>query len=85
MQRVLAPVMKLTPPDKDFDGQVFDLRRTTQISGGGGSDHASFIAARVPGSTGASPAAATTSATPGTASGTRSTSPSPSTSSTRAR
>lgn len=49
MQRVFAPVMKLTPPDADFDGPVFDLRRTEAISGGGGSDHASFIAARVPG------------------------------------
>ena len=49
MQRVFAPVMKLTAPDADFDGPVFDLRKVDAISGGGGSDHASFIAARVPG------------------------------------
>ena len=49
MRRVFLPIMKLTPPDADFDGKVFDLRQTATISGGGGSDHASFIAARVPG------------------------------------
>jgi len=49
MQRVFAPVMQLTAPDRDFDGPVFDLRKTPQIRGGGGSDHASFIAAGVPG------------------------------------
>jgi hypothetical protein len=49
MQQVFAPVMQLKAPDPDFDGPVFELRKVQSISGGGGSDHASFIAAGVPG------------------------------------
>src|SRR5262249_6853634 len=49
MRRVLAPVFKLKSPDPDYDGPVFNLRKTEQLRGGGGSDHASFIAAGVPG------------------------------------
>jgi len=40
----------LTAPDEDWDGPVFELRGVNQIGGGrGGSDHASFLAAKVPG------------------------------------
>jgi carboxypeptidase Q len=49
MQRVFAPIMQLPAPEGDYDGPVIVLRKAAQISGGGGSDHASFIAARVPG------------------------------------
>lgn len=49
MLAVMAPVMKLTPPDADHDGPVFRLQKNATLSGGGGSDHASFIAAGVPG------------------------------------
>ena len=50
LEPVFAQVTRLlTPPDADFDGPVFDLRTVRRVSGGGGSDHASFIAARVPG------------------------------------
>ena len=49
MQRVFAPVMQLKSPEPDFTGPVFNLKKVEVISGGGGSDHASFIAARVPG------------------------------------
>jgi hypothetical protein len=48
MQRVVAPLLSLSPPDPDFDGLVFDLRKTAEIRGGGGSDHASFLRAGVP-------------------------------------
>lgn len=47
MEKVLAPVMTMTPPDKDHDGPVFTLRVVEGLSGGG-SDHASFLAANVP-------------------------------------
>lgn len=50
LEPVFAQVTRLmTPPDADFDGPVFDLRPVERVSGGGGSDHASFIAALVPG------------------------------------
>ncbi len=48
-ERVMAPVMQLTPPDADHEGPVFSLRAVRQLRGGGGSDHASFTAAGVPG------------------------------------
>jgi hypothetical protein len=48
MRRVLAPVLKLHAPDPGWDGPVFHLAQG-QLRGGGGSDHASFIAAGVPG------------------------------------
>ncbi len=51
MLRVFAPITneRLTPPDQDHEGPVFKLNKNATISGGGGSDHASFIAAGVPG------------------------------------
>ncbi len=48
MEKVFAPVMALSSPDKDHDGPVFTLRVVGGLSGGG-SDHASFLAANVPG------------------------------------
>jgi carboxypeptidase Q len=48
MEKVFAPVMTMTPPDKDHQGPVFELRVVNGLSGGG-SDHASFLAAGVPG------------------------------------
>lgn len=54
MHDQLAPVFAhvnrlLKAPDADWSGPVFNLRVVPQVSGGGGSDHASFIAAGVPG------------------------------------
>ncbi len=49
MLRVMAPMSRLEAPDADHDGDVFTLRSRPTISGCGGSDHASFIAAGVPG------------------------------------
>lgn len=54
MHEQLAPVFAhvtrlLTPPDADWDEEVFELRKVPRVSGGGGSDHASFLAAGVPG------------------------------------
>ncbi|MFK7742393.1 MAG: M20/M25/M40 family metallo-hydrolase [Planctomycetota bacterium] len=50
LEPVFAHVIRMmTPPDKDFDGSVFNLRVVPRVTGGGGSDHASFIAALVPG------------------------------------
>lgn len=54
MHDQLAPVFAqvnrlLKAPDQDFDGPVFELKVVPQVTGGGGSDHASFIAAGVPG------------------------------------
>jgi len=54
MREQLAPVFEhvtrlLQPPDADWDGAVFDLNTVARVSGGGGSDHASFLAAGVPG------------------------------------
>ncbi|GAB4139097.1 MAG: hypothetical protein Fur0037_05180 [Planctomycetota bacterium] len=50
MQRVFAPVMDLEPPDPDFAGEVFRLNHRPKIgAGAGGSDHASFVPAGVPG------------------------------------
>ena len=49
MRRVFLPVMKLVAPDEDHEDPVFVLKARPTISGGGGSDHASFIAAGVPG------------------------------------
>lgn len=50
MQRVLAPVMKLQAPDPDFTDPVFVLIHKPSLdSGMGGSDHASFFTAKVPG------------------------------------
>lgn len=46
---VFAPVMELTAPDQDHDGPVFELNEVEAIRGGGGSDHASFLSAGVPG------------------------------------
>ncbi|MCB9886861.1 MAG: M20/M25/M40 family metallo-hydrolase [Planctomycetes bacterium] len=49
LEPVFAHVNRLMKaPDEDFDGEVFDLRITQSVRGGGGSDHASFIAAGVP-------------------------------------
>lgn len=50
MEKVFAPVMELSPPDADHEGPVFSLRVVQGLSGGG-SDHASFLAANVPGLT----------------------------------
>jgi hypothetical protein len=47
MERVCAPMLTLTPPDSDHKGPVFTLREVQGLSGGG-SDHASFLAAGVP-------------------------------------
>ncbi len=49
MQSVVAPMLLLTPPDASHGGPAFELNKVEAISGGGGSDHASFIAAGVPG------------------------------------
>jgi len=54
MHDQLAPVFGevnrlLKAPDADWTGPVFDLRVVERVTGGGGSDHASFIAAGVPG------------------------------------
>lgn len=54
MQQQLAPVFAhvtrlLQPPDADWQDEVFTLRVVPRVSGGGGSDHASFLAAGVPG------------------------------------
>ena len=55
MKEQLDPVFAqvnrlLTAPDEDWEGPVFALRGTKSIGGGrGGSDHASFLAAQVPG------------------------------------
>lgn len=48
MTLVMQPVMSMTSPDADHQGPVFVLNHAEKISGGGGSDHASFISARVP-------------------------------------
>lgn len=45
----LAPVMQMAPPQKDYQGSVFQLAVKDTLPGfGGGSDHASFMAAGVP-------------------------------------
>lgn len=51
LEPIAAQVNRLlTAPDEDWDGPVFELRGVNQIGGGrGGSDHASFLAAKVPG------------------------------------
>lgn len=50
LEAVFAPVLALlSPPDKSWEGPVFKLTPTERLAGGGGSDHASFIAAGVPG------------------------------------
>ncbi|MEM7200722.1 MAG: M20/M25/M40 family metallo-hydrolase [Planctomycetota bacterium] len=49
MAEAMAHVMTLTPPDPEHEGDVFDLRSRETISAGGGSDHASFGQAGVPG------------------------------------
>lgn len=50
--KVMAPVMSMPVPSKgDFDGPVFEVRKTNpnrRRRGGGGSDHASFLARGVP-------------------------------------
>lgn len=48
MRRVVAPLMRLKAPDPDYTGPVFKLRVTKRLGRGGGSDHASFLAAGVP-------------------------------------
>lgn len=49
-RRVLAPVMDLPAPDPEHDGETFVLNvRETIRASGGGSDHASFQQAGVPG------------------------------------
>ena len=48
MRKVFEPVMTMTPPDPQHEGPVFQLNKAETISGGGGSDHASFAAAGVP-------------------------------------
>lgn len=48
-EAALAPVMQMTAPQKDHDGPVFQLTVKDRVPGsGGGSDHASFLAAGVP-------------------------------------
>jgi carboxypeptidase Q len=54
MQQQLEPVFAhvrqlLQPPDADWTGDVFTLRVVRRVAGSGGSDHASFLAAGVPG------------------------------------
>ncbi len=49
MLRVVLPIQKLQVPDEDHIGPTFKLNHSPTISGGGGSDHASFLAAGVPG------------------------------------
>ncbi len=54
MHDQLAPVFAhvnrlMKAPDADWVGDVFKLNVVKSVSGGGGSDHASFIAAGVPG------------------------------------
>lgn len=50
LEAVFAPVLALlSPPDVSFDGPVFKLTATERLAGSGGSDHASFLAAGVPG------------------------------------
>ena len=49
MQSVVAPMLALAAPDKSHEGPVFQLNKVDAIAGGGGSDHASFITAGVPG------------------------------------
>jgi hypothetical protein len=49
MLRVFQPVFALTSPDPSHVGSVFELNKSPTISGGGGSDHASFLSAGVPG------------------------------------
>ncbi|MBX3461576.1 MAG: M20/M25/M40 family metallo-hydrolase [Planctomycetes bacterium] len=54
MRDQLAPVFAevsrlLVPPDADWADEVFTLRVVPRVAGGGGSDHASFLAAGVPG------------------------------------
>jgi hypothetical protein len=51
LEPIAAQVNRLLrAPDQDWDGPVFELRGVEQIGGGrGGSDHASFLAAKVPG------------------------------------
>lgn len=48
MRQVIEPVLSMQAPDPGFEGPVFELRVQKQISGGGGSDHASFLRAGVP-------------------------------------
>jgi carboxypeptidase Q len=50
LEPVFAPVLALlTAPDRSFDGPVFRISKSEKLGGGGGSDHASFLAAGVPG------------------------------------
>ncbi|MGK0204058.1 MAG: carboxypeptidase Q, partial [Planctomycetota bacterium] len=50
LEPVFAQVTRLmTPPDPDFDAEVFNLIARAEIGGGGGSDHASFLAVKAPG------------------------------------
>jgi membrane-associated protease RseP (regulator of RpoE activity) len=51
LEPVFAQVTRLlTPPDADFDDEVFNLIARAEIGGGrGGSDHASFLAVKAPG------------------------------------
>ncbi len=49
LEPVFAHVNRLMKaPDEDWADDVFDLRKVQSVRGGGGSDHASFIAAGVP-------------------------------------
>lgn len=47
LKRVFAPVMAMDPPE-ETEHPTFELEGRDTIGGGGGSDHASFLAARVP-------------------------------------
>jgi carboxypeptidase Q len=50
LEPVFAEVTRLLQvPDADWTGPVFELKPSDRVTGGGGSDHASFIAAGVPG------------------------------------
>ncbi|MCA8954335.1 MAG: M20/M25/M40 family metallo-hydrolase [Planctomycetes bacterium] len=50
LEPVFAPVLALlSPPDPYWEEDVFRLRQSNGLRGGGGSDHASFIAVGVPG------------------------------------
>ncbi|MBL8756278.1 MAG: M20/M25/M40 family metallo-hydrolase [Planctomycetes bacterium] len=50
LEPVAAQINRLLKsPDQDWSGPVFEFKASDRVSGGGGSDHASFIAAGVPG------------------------------------
>ncbi len=48
MLKILQPVFAMTPPDKNWDKEVFTLKKVKKIFAVGGSDHASFLASGTP-------------------------------------